>query len=74
MQLEEFERAVQSSYSGSSSEDARDRHREFILAIENQISKIEKSLQESALLEGKTSMPWVRLDEGECNELDFFLS
>ena len=74
MQLEEFERAVQSSYSQSSSEDARDRHREFILAIENQISKIEKSLQESALLEGKTSMPWVRLDEGECNELALFLS
>ncbi|XVF39834.1 hypothetical protein PTKIN_Ptkin01aG0064000 [Pterospermum kingtungense] len=73
-QLEEFAKAVQSSYSGSSSEDARDRHREFIIAIEDQVSKIEKSLQESALSEGKTSMPWVHLDEGECNELALFLS
>ncbi|XVE55794.1 hypothetical protein DITRI_Ditri03aG0185800 [Diplodiscus trichospermus] len=73
-QLDEFERAVQSSYSGSSSEDARDRHREFIVAIEDQISKIEKSLQESALSEGKASVPWVRLDEGEYNELALFLA
>ncbi|XVE95001.1 hypothetical protein REPUB_Repub02eG0058900 [Reevesia pubescens] len=73
-QLEEFEKAVQSSYSRSSSEDARDRHREFIVAIEDQISKVEKSLQESTLSEGNTSMPWVRLDEGECNELALFLS
>ncbi|XVF36384.1 hypothetical protein REPUB_Repub19eG0054100 [Reevesia pubescens] len=63
-QLEQFERAAQSSYGGSSSEDARARHREFIFAIEDQISKIEKSLQESARSKGKTSMPWVRLDEG----------
>ncbi|OMO70707.1 t-SNARE [Corchorus olitorius] len=73
-QLEEFEKAVKSSYKGSSSEDARDRHREFIVAIEDHISRVEKSLQESALSEGKTSMPWVRLDEGECNELALFLS
>ncbi|KAK6277596.1 hypothetical protein POUND7_017919 [Theobroma cacao] len=73
-QLEEFEKAVQSSYGGSSSEDSRDRHHEFIVAIEDQISKIEKSLQESALSEGKALMPWVRLDEGECNELALFLS
>ncbi|XWS25542.1 hypothetical protein CRYUN_Cryun27aG0077000 [Craigia yunnanensis] len=72
-QLEEFERAVQSSYSQSSSEDARDRHREFIVAIVDQILKIEKSLQESACSDGKTSMPWVRLDEGERNELALFL-
>ncbi|XP_022772906.1 uncharacterized protein LOC111315456 [Durio zibethinus] len=73
-QLEEFERAVQSSYSQCSSEDARHRHREFIVAIEDQILKIEKSLQESAHSEGKTSMHWVRLNEGECNELALFLS
>lgn len=73
-QLEEFERAVQSSYNANSSEDVRDRHRDFIVAIEDQVSKIEKSLQESALLEGKTSMPWVRLDKGECDDLALFLS
>ncbi|XWS21270.1 hypothetical protein CRYUN_Cryun30bG0041400 [Craigia yunnanensis] len=55
-QLEEFEGAVLSSYSRSSSEDTRDRHREFIVAIEDQILKIEKSLQESACSEGKASM------------------
>lgn len=73
-QLEEFGRAVQSSYGKSSSDDARARHREFIIAIEDQVSKIESSLQESAHSEGKASLPWVRLDEGECNELALFLS
>lgn len=74
MQLEEFQRAVRSSYNESFTEDSRDRHSDFIIAIEDQISKIEHSLQESALLEGKPSSPWVRLDEGECNELAMFLS
>lgn len=74
MQLEEFERAVKSSYIKSSSDDARDRHREFIVAIEEHILKIENSLKKSALSEGKTSLPWVRLDEGESNELALFLS
>ncbi|TYH83160.1 uncharacterized protein [Gossypium hirsutum] len=72
--LEEFEKAVQSSYYGNSSEEARDRHREFIVAIKNQNLKIEKYLQESASSEGKTPVPWVHLDEGECNELALFLS
>jgi hypothetical protein len=74
MQLEEFGRAVQSSYGKRSSDDPRARHHEFIIAIEDQISKIENSLQESALSEGKESLPWVRLDEGECDELALFLS
>lgn len=73
-QLEEFAKAVQSSYKNGLADDARDRHREFISAIEDQISKIEKSLEESARSEGKVSLPWVRLDEGECSELALFLS
>ncbi|KAG2663545.1 hypothetical protein I3760_16G036000 [Carya illinoinensis] len=73
-QLEEFERAVQSSYGKNSSDDARGRHHEFIIAIEDQISKIENSLRVSNLSEGKASLPWVRLDEGERNELALFLS
>ncbi|XP_039069905.1 uncharacterized protein LOC120216610 isoform X2 [Hibiscus syriacus] len=73
-QLEEFERAVQSSYNENSSEDARDRHRDFIAAIEDTVSKIENLLQESAHSEGKTPMPWVRLDEGERDDLALFLS
>lgn len=74
MQLEEFERAVRSSYVRSSNDDSKDRHREFIVAIEDQVSKIENSLQECSASEGKPSHPWVRLDEGECNELALFLS
>ncbi|KAK9270360.1 hypothetical protein L1049_025939 [Liquidambar formosana] len=73
-QLEEFERAVGSSYVNSSADDARDRHRQFILAIENQISSIESSLKESAHSGGKSPLPWVRLDEGECTELALFLT
>lgn len=73
-QLEEFERAVKLSYANTSAEDARDRHHQFIIAIRNQISMIEISLKESTFSEGKTSVPWVRLDEGECNELALFLS
>ncbi|XP_015574551.1 uncharacterized protein LOC8288516 [Ricinus communis] len=73
-QLDEFQRAVSSSYIKSSTEDARDRHRDFIIAIEDQILKIEYSLQECSLPEGNSPLPWVRLDEGECNELALFLS
>ncbi|KAJ4962533.1 hypothetical protein NE237_022472 [Protea cynaroides] len=75
-QLEEFARAVSSSYVGSSSsaEDGRSRHRQFIVAIENQISTVENSLKESVVAEGKSTLPWVRLDEGERNEFALFLS
>ncbi|KAG6402544.1 hypothetical protein SASPL_134740 [Salvia splendens] len=74
-QLEEFGRAVRSSYSGSSSvDDAKDRHRSFIFAIDNQIKKVETSLSGSTVRQGKPPMPWVRLDEGERDELAMFLS
>lgn len=75
MQLEEFGRAVRSSYpSSSSADDAKDRHRDFIIAIENQIRKVESCLNESTVSQGKPPLPWVRLDEGERNELALFLS
>ncbi|XP_071724010.1 uncharacterized protein [Rutidosis leptorrhynchoides] len=73
-QLEEFERAVQSSYGNSSTDDARDRHHDFIVAINDQISKIHDSLQEYALSDGNTAPSWVRLDEQECNDFALFLS
>ncbi|KAJ1385463.1 Syntaxin 6, N-terminal [Sesbania bispinosa] len=74
-QLDEFERAVRSSYSKSSSEDARNRHQDFIVAIDDKISKVEHLLQESAHSgSSKASMHWVSLDEGERNELALFLS
>ncbi|XP_042509643.1 uncharacterized protein LOC122085223 isoform X2 [Macadamia integrifolia] len=75
-QLDEFERAVGSSYVGSSSsaKDGRARHRQFIVAIEDKISTVENSLKESVVAEGKSTLPWVRLDEGERDELALFLS
>ncbi|KAG8377521.1 hypothetical protein BUALT_Bualt08G0041600 [Buddleja alternifolia] len=74
-QLEEFGRAVRSSYTSSSlADDAKDRHRDFIIAIENQLTKVESSLNESTVSQGKPPLPWVRLDEGERNELALFLS
>ncbi|XP_057430009.1 uncharacterized protein LOC130723088 isoform X2 [Lotus japonicus] len=76
-QLDEFERAVRSSYGKSSAEDAKIRHRDFIVAIGDKISKVEHFLQESSVgpLGGrKASLPWVSLDQGERNELALFLS
>ncbi|KAK1380143.1 Syntaxin 6 [Heracleum sosnowskyi] len=73
-QLEEFERAVKSSYKNSTLDDAKHRHSEFIKAMEAQVSKIDSALHKSAVLAGKPPHPWVRLDEGECNELELFLT
>jgi hypothetical protein len=78
MQLEEFQQAVKSSYSKRSSDDARNRHQDFVVAIDGKISKVEHllQLQEAVPLGSKASMsmPWVSLDEGERNELASFLS
>ncbi|GAU36503.1 hypothetical protein TSUD_316280 [Trifolium subterraneum] len=75
-QLEEFQHAVRSSYSKRSGDDARNRHQDFVVAIDGKISKVEHllQLQESVRLGSKASMPWVSLDEGERNELASFLS
>ncbi|KAL8494546.1 hypothetical protein ACS0TY_025385 [Phlomoides rotata] len=74
-QLEEFGRAVKSSYpTSSSADDAKDRHKDFIIAIEDQIRRVESSLNESTTSRGKPPLPWVRLDEGERHELQLFLS
>ncbi|GAB4839337.1 hypothetical protein Ancab_028864 [Ancistrocladus abbreviatus] len=77
-QLEEFERAVTSSYvdnNNNAVDEAKERHRQFIMAMEDKIASVENSLQESAVSEGRTPRsPWVRLDEGERDELALFLS
>ncbi|XP_010549264.1 PREDICTED: uncharacterized protein LOC104820507 isoform X2 [Tarenaya hassleriana] len=72
--LDEFQKAVQSSYDEQMSDDTRDRHREFIVAIENQVSKIEKSMKDTAHSEGKGTPRWVRLNEDERDELALFLT
>ncbi|CAL1410635.1 unnamed protein product [Linum trigynum] len=73
-QLEEFAKAVKSSYINSSTDGASERHRQFIIAIEHHISRVEASLKEFANSSGDASLPWVTLDEGERNELAAFLS
>lgn len=74
MQLEEFERAVNSSYTNTSLDDAKDRHCDFITAMRSQILKTETDLNKSAVSAGKPPLPWVRLNEGESDELALFLS
>ncbi|KAL3655184.1 hypothetical protein CASFOL_000970 [Castilleja foliolosa] len=74
-QLEEFERAAKSSYTiSTSADDAKDRHRDFVIAIKNQITNIESSLNECTVSHGKPPLPWVQLDKGERDELALFLS
>ncbi|KAJ0776524.1 hypothetical protein HanLR1_Chr02g0046621 [Helianthus annuus] len=72
--LEEFERAVISSYDKNSTDDTKDRHHDFINAMENQISRVESSWNDSSVSAGKPPRPWVRLDERERKELALFLS
>jgi len=74
MQLEEFERATRSSYSKVSTEDAKTRHRDFVDAIRDKISKVEHLLLEPVHSGRKVALPWPRLDEGERDELASFLS
>ncbi|XP_071731403.1 uncharacterized protein [Rutidosis leptorrhynchoides] len=73
-QLEEFEKAVENSYSKLSCNNTKFRHREFVTAMENQVSKVSKCLDDSGFANGKPPRPWGRLNEGESNELALFLS
>lgn len=72
-QLEEFEKATRTSYNTTSSDDEKTRHREFIVAIESNISRIETSLNETTSHD-KPPLSWVRLDDDERDELAVFLS
>lgn len=72
--MEEFVRAVRLSYGHRGNDNTTVRHREFIDAIENQISRVETALRESFNEEGKQPLQWVNLDEDERDELATFLS
>lgn len=74
VQLDEFQRAVKSSYDNALSDETRHRHREFTFVMETQVAKIEKSLKEAAQSDGKGTPRWVRLDEDDRNELALFLT
>ncbi|XP_010093846.2 uncharacterized protein LOC21396027 [Morus notabilis] len=73
-QLEEFERAVRLSYGHRSDDNSTARHSQFIAAIGSQISRVEATLRESFLEEGKLPLRWVNLDEEERDDLAAFLS
>ncbi|KAL0428317.1 UNVERIFIED_CONTAM: hypothetical protein Slati_3006500 [Sesamum latifolium] len=73
-QLEEFERAVRLSYRNKGDDITITRHRQFISAIEDQISRVETALKESLNVEGKKPFRWVNLDEEDCDDLALFLS
>lgn len=72
--MEEFEKAVRLSYGQRGDDHTTARHKQFIAAIENQISHVETALRESFSVEGKQPLRWVHLDEEECDDFAAFLS
>lgn len=58
----------------SAGEDTRVRHDKFIVAIRSQISMVEDCLRQSNLELGETAVAWIRLNDGERDELARFLS
>ncbi|XP_014510458.1 uncharacterized protein LOC106769372 isoform X1 [Vigna radiata var. radiata] len=73
-QLEEFEKAVRLSYRHHGDDNSSARHRQFISAIESQITQVEEALRESFIEQGKQPLRWVHLDEEERDDLAAFLS
>lgn len=74
-QLEELEKAVRySDHALAAGEATVSRHSDFVAAIRSKISMVEKALKESSLEVGASGLAWVRLDEGERDELALFLS
>lgn len=73
-QLEEFEKAVRQSYRSRNDDFTMARHRQFVDAIETQISRVETELRESFSKQGNQPLRWVNLNEEECNDLAAFLS
>lgn len=72
--MEEFERAVCLSYRNNGDDITITRHKEFVSAIEDQISRVETALKDSLEVEGNKSFRWVNLDKEECDDFAHFLS
>lgn len=72
--MEEFEKAVSLSYRHLGDDNRATRHRQFISAIESQISQVEAAMRESFIEEGKQPLRWVSLDEEERDDFAAFLS
>jgi len=74
-QLEQFERAVSSSNDKYSLEEGTvARRRQFVVAIEDQISRVEKEINGSSMDNGRQGLNWVKLDDEERDDLVAFLS
>ncbi|KAJ6296005.1 hypothetical protein OIU78_023938 [Salix suchowensis] len=73
-QLEEFESAVRLSHGHHSDDITASRHKQFVAAIESQISCVEAALRKAFSGEGKQPLRWVNLDKEECDDLAMFLS
>ncbi|CAL0330355.1 unnamed protein product [Lupinus luteus] len=73
-QLEEFEKEVRLSYRHHGDDNTAARHRQFISAIQSQISQVEEALREPLTAEGKQPLQWVNLNEEERDDLAAFLS
>lgn len=74
-QLDELERAVKSNDNAIlAGKDTRARHDDFVSAIGHRILEVENFLKETNTAEGRGPLSWVRLDEGERDELALFLS
>ncbi|CAM8922778.1 unnamed protein product [Rhodiola kirilowii] len=73
-QLEEFDKAVSLSHKNSRGDNSQTRHRQFVAAIESQISRVEKALKESLNESGAEPLRWVHLNKEECDDLALFLS
>ncbi|KAK2655282.1 hypothetical protein Ddye_008334 [Dipteronia dyeriana] len=74
-QLEDFERAVNSSAvmdKSRTAEDVISRHKQFIIAIREQINQLEKTLDDPS--RGKSIRSWVNLNEQDGDGLALFLS
>ena len=72
--MEEFERAVWLSHGHRSDDITASRHKQFVAAMESQISRVEAALREAFSGEGKQPLRWVNLDKEECDDLAMFLS
>jgi len=74
-QLEQFERAVSSCNDKYSLEEGTlARRRQFVVAIEDQISRVEKEINGSLMDNGRQGLNWVKLDDEERDDLVAFLS
>ncbi|CAM8897393.1 unnamed protein product [Rhodiola kirilowii] len=73
-QLEEFDKAVRLSYKSSRSDNSQTRHKQFVSAIESQISRVEAALKDSLHENGEEPLRWVHLNKEECDDLAMFLT